>query len=459
MASVDASRVHLAPGLPRAGGSPGADRRRGARPGDRRSSSCRRPASSTRHGPVPPRGRSPRPSGRRRRGGRHQAQHARWLADLDERHRRHDPRGEGAGDRLGRARPAASRPAPARSSRSPRNVALMAPGHEHRRGVAGQRRGRGHRGDARRQGARTTRSPRSRRSPKRAAATSSGRSRPWPSAKSSPAERGGRGRARSTGWPRRSRRSSRSPTGRPSTLPGADRRPSTRPTHPRPRRDEPVPVVHPAAVRPDDRVPAVQHGSAGLLAELYAPNFVTGHPRRAGAPPRVHRAGTLPLNVGGLLLIVFGLVLFGLELTVTSHGLLGFGGLVCFALGASALFTGRWTRSSRRPRRARGHRDQRDHRRASSAPRRRSPRSGAAAWIGRPASSAPRSPSGARARSARRSSPLGSVYAAGEEWTRETADGRPIERGTPVRVTRWGLRSRSGRTRDHRTARSTPSQA
>ena len=50
--------------------------------------------------------------------------------------------------------------------------------------------------------------------------------------------------------------------------------------------------------------------------------------------------GTLPLNVGGLLLIVFGLVLFGLELTVTSHGLLGVGGLVCLALGASALFTG-----------------------------------------------------------------------------------------------------------------------
>ena len=42
----------------------------------------------------------------------------------------------------------------------------------------------------------------------------------------------------------------------------------------------------------------------------------------------------------GLLLIVFGIVLFGLELTVTSHGLLGVGGLVCFALGASALFTG-----------------------------------------------------------------------------------------------------------------------
>ena len=49
--------------------------------------------------------------------------------------------------------------------------------------------------------------------------------------------------------------------------------------------------------------------------------------------------GALPLNVGGLLLIIFGLVLIGLELTVTSHGLLGFGGVVCIVLGASALYT------------------------------------------------------------------------------------------------------------------------
>ena len=31
-------------------------------------------------------------------------------------------------------------------------------------------------------------------------------------------------------------------------------------------------------------------------------------------------------------------------------------------------------------------------------------------------------------------SPLGSVIAAGEEWSARTADGRPLERGTPVRV-------------------------
>jgi membrane-bound serine protease (ClpP class) len=30
--------------------------------------------------------------------------------------------------------------------------------------------------------------------------------------------------------------------------------------------------------------------------------------------------------------------------------------------------------------------------------------------------------------------PLGSVYVAGEEWSARTADGRSVERGTPVRV-------------------------
>ena len=43
--------------------------------------------------------------------------------------------------------------------------------------------------------------------------------------------------------------------------------------------------------------------------------------------------------MAGLLLIGLGIVLFILELTVTSHGLLAIGGIVCFVLGASALYT------------------------------------------------------------------------------------------------------------------------
>ena len=32
--------------------------------------------------------------------------------------------------------------------------------------------------------------------------------------------------------------------------------------------------------------------------------------------------------------------------------------------------------------------------------------------------------------------PLGSVYAGGEEWSAKTPDDRPLERGTPVRILR-----------------------
>jgi len=80
-------------------------------------------------------------------------------------------------------------------------------------------------------------------------------------------------------------------------------------------------------------------GSVGLIAELYSPNFVTGILGALAILLGLIGAGTLPLNVGGLLLLLFGMVLFGLEVTVTSHGLLGFGGVLCVALGLSALFT------------------------------------------------------------------------------------------------------------------------
>ena len=176
-------------------------------------------------------------------------------------------------------------------------------------------------------------------------------------------------------------------------------------------------------------------GSTGLLVELYSPNFVTGILGALMLILGLMGLGTLPLNVGGLLLVIFGLVLFGLELTVTSHGLLGFGGLVCFALGASALFTGPIDPFEPLPR---------------VAPavivvttatfgvilalmvfgaiKSRSigvgPMVGVQVPVGTPGEV--RSPL----------SPLGSVIAGGEEWTAKSADGRPLDRGTPVRVTK-----------------------
>jgi membrane-bound serine protease (ClpP class) len=174
-------------------------------------------------------------------------------------------------------------------------------------------------------------------------------------------------------------------------------------------------------------------GSTGLLVELYSPNFVTGILGALALLLGLMGLGTLPLNVGGLLLVIFGLVLFGLELTVTSHGLLGFGGVVCFALGASALFTGPVDPFEPVARvafpvivastatlgvivvlmvfgaiKSRGI--------GLALPL------GAHVALGTPGEV--RSPL----------SPIGSVIAAGEEWSAKTADGRSLDRGTPVRV-------------------------
>jgi membrane-bound serine protease (ClpP class) len=174
-------------------------------------------------------------------------------------------------------------------------------------------------------------------------------------------------------------------------------------------------------------------GSAGLIAELWSPNFVTGILGALMILLALIGLGSLPLNVGGLLLIVFGLVLFGLELTVTSHGLLGIGGLACFALGASALFTGPSDPFEPVVRVAPtvivvitatfgailalmvvgavGSR-----------------RIGASLPLG---GAVPLGTAG-EVRSPLR--PIGSVVAGGEEWTARTADGQPLDRGTPIRV-------------------------
>ena len=174
-------------------------------------------------------------------------------------------------------------------------------------------------------------------------------------------------------------------------------------------------------------------GSIALIAELYSPNFVTGILGALMILLGLIGAGTLPLNVGGLLLIILGFVLFGLEVTVTSHGLLGFGGVVCVALGLSFLFTEPVDPFEPLARVAPavvltisvtgaaivgliafGVLQSRRYGVVQ--------RSGVGVAPG--ATGEVRSPL----------SPLGSVYAAGEEWTARTADGRTLDRGTPVRI-------------------------
>jgi membrane-bound serine protease (ClpP class) len=179
-------------------------------------------------------------------------------------------------------------------------------------------------------------------------------------------------------------------------------------------------------------------GSAGLLAELYSPNFVTGILGALAIVLGLLGLGALPLNVAGLLLLLLAFVLFALEPTVTSHGLLTVGGLVCLVLGASALFTEPgdpfepvvrvapiviavvtatlgtfmalvvWAAlRSRRMKAPLGV--------VGGA---RPVVLGTAGIVRRPLD------------------PLGSIYASGEEWSARPTEGtrQPLDRGTPVRV-------------------------
>jgi membrane-bound serine protease (ClpP class) len=174
-------------------------------------------------------------------------------------------------------------------------------------------------------------------------------------------------------------------------------------------------------------------GSLGLIYELMSPNFVTGILGGIAIILAFIGSDSLPLNVAGLMLIAFAMVLFALEFNTTSHGLLTVGGIVCFALGMSALYTtpgdpfgpivqvatplvvvmtatfavlmGLVTLAAVRTRRM-----------PAPALAGTALRTGTTGVVRRPLE------------------PLGSVYAGGEEWSARSLDDRPIERGTPVKV-------------------------
>jgi membrane-bound serine protease (ClpP class) len=81
-------------------------------------------------------------------------------------------------------------------------------------------------------------------------------------------------------------------------------------------------------------------GFYGILAELFHPNLISGTLGAIGILLAFIGSSSLPLNVGGLLLILLGIGLFVLDLHVASHGVLTVGGIACFVLGAFALYTG-----------------------------------------------------------------------------------------------------------------------
>jgi membrane-bound serine protease (ClpP class) len=177
-------------------------------------------------------------------------------------------------------------------------------------------------------------------------------------------------------------------------------------------------------------------GFYGLLYEVISPNFVTGILGAISIILAFIGFGSLPLNVAGLLLIGLGVIMFVLEFTVASHGLLTVAGIACFVLGASALYTEPGTPT--------GPIIEVDPRlilvlTALTAAymafilvivvrwRRRQ------VLIG-PSATALVLADGAVGSVRSMLAPVGIVYAAGEEWTARASDDRSLVPGTPIRV-------------------------
>jgi membrane-bound serine protease (ClpP class) len=79
-------------------------------------------------------------------------------------------------------------------------------------------------------------------------------------------------------------------------------------------------------------------GFYGLLFELYNPGAIfPGIAGVLGLVLGLYALHTLPVNYAGLALIIFGIILFLLEIKITSHGLLTIGGIVSLLLGSLML--------------------------------------------------------------------------------------------------------------------------
>ncbi|MFL5708749.1 MAG: NfeD family protein [Chloroflexota bacterium] len=180
-------------------------------------------------------------------------------------------------------------------------------------------------------------------------------------------------------------------------------------------------------------------GFYGLLFELLNPNFVTGIVGAIALILAFVGFGSLPLNLAGVLLIGLAVVLFILEFTVTSHGLLAVAGLICFVLGAFTLYTAPGTPTAPDV--------------TVAAPLVVGMAILTAAYVGLVLFTVVRArrrgdafaglfsaggtstvPAGSEAVVKTALEPLGVVYAAGEEWTARSESGAGIDPGSHVRV-------------------------
>ncbi|MFL5650897.1 MAG: NfeD family protein [Chloroflexota bacterium] len=174
-------------------------------------------------------------------------------------------------------------------------------------------------------------------------------------------------------------------------------------------------------------------GVLALMLELQSPSVLAGVFGVVAIVLAFVGFLNLPTNVAGLVLLAIGLGLFGLEPTIPSHGLLTVGGVIAVVLGGSILYTQPGT--------------------VVPDVRVALPLILVAAATGAvfailiaaavirvrrippPAGAQPNTvPVGTVALVHRPLMPLGSIRAAGEEWSARTADERPLERGAAVRV-------------------------
>ncbi|MFC1504090.1 nodulation protein NfeD [Spirochaetota bacterium] len=82
-------------------------------------------------------------------------------------------------------------------------------------------------------------------------------------------------------------------------------------------------------------------GVLGIIAEFRSPGV--GFPGVFGGLSfllAMFGLNTLPVNIAGLLLIIFGVVLFILEISAQTHGILGIGSIVAFLIGSMILIRG-----------------------------------------------------------------------------------------------------------------------
>lgn len=80
-------------------------------------------------------------------------------------------------------------------------------------------------------------------------------------------------------------------------------------------------------------------GVLAIVAEIMAPHgFVTGTVGAIAVLLALAGLASLPVQLSGQALLILGMVLLGLELKITSHGLLTLTGLVAFVFGSLLLF-------------------------------------------------------------------------------------------------------------------------